>query len=122
MLSSRLELMQRARALGTDQRGFARLFGVSESRVSKLMNGARLSVSNCLRLADLLGDDPAVALRAYGYPDEAAALERAYDLQGKLPKGQMAVARRYGQLAPRDQRWLREALALLERPPVDAKS
>lgn len=114
--------MQRALALGTTQRQFARLFGVSESRVSRLVKGARLSIANCLRLADLLGDDPAAVLRAYRYPNEADALERAYAKQGKVHTRHLEIATRYGKLAARDQRWLREALALLERPPVDPKA
>jgi hypothetical protein len=83
------------------------------------MNGARLSVGNCLKLAALLGDDPAGVLRAYRYTAEADALDKAYAAQGKMTTSQIDVATRYRSLSPRWQRWLKDALDLLERRPAE---
>jgi hypothetical protein len=74
--------------------------GMTASRFTRVKTGGRLSVESCLRLADVLGDDPAVVLRAYGYEDEAAILDRAYPGRGRRPQGDVSLSRKVAKLTP----------------------
>ena len=86
---------------------------MTASRLTRVKNGARLSVENCLRLADVLSDDPAVVLRAYGYKDEAAILDRAYPDRGRRPQGDVSLLADVGKLPPEHLRLVRELIAAL---------
>jgi hypothetical protein len=86
---------------------------MTASRFSRVKNGGRLSVENCLRLADVLGEDPAVALRAYGYEEEAAILDRAYPRRGRRTQGDVSLLTDVGKLPPERLRLVRELIAAL---------
>jgi plasmid maintenance system antidote protein VapI len=78
-----VDLIRRALAAAScSQKVLGARLEVSKARVSRIVHGARLSVANCLRLADLLDEDPAVVLRAYGYTRLGEILHRLYTLKG----------------------------------------
>jgi transcriptional regulator with XRE-family HTH domain len=87
-----IELLRRALAIvdGTKEDMADRL-GIVRSHFSRVLGGSRLNISNCLRLADLLGEEPALVLRAYKYDEEADILDRAYPRRGRQPQGDVAV-------------------------------
>lgn len=95
------------------QGGAAAHLGMTASRFTRVKNGGRLSVENCLRLADALGEDPAVVLRAYGYKAEAAILDRAYPARGRRPQGDVSMLTDLGKLSPERLRLVRELIAAL---------
>lgn len=72
------ELIARALATMKTQKALGARLGRTREHVSRIAKGKRLSVSACLQLAEVVGEAPPVALRAYGYMAEADALERAY--------------------------------------------
>ncbi len=55
---------------------------VTRARISRIVHGARLSIANCIHLAALLDEDPAVVLDAYQYTDIASTLRSAYTRRG----------------------------------------
>ena len=62
------ELMQRAVGLFSSQAALAARLEVSGSHVSRVLKGtAGLGADACLRLADILGEDRTVVLRACGH-------------------------------------------------------
>jgi hypothetical protein len=96
------------------QRKAAAHLGMTASRFTRWMNGDRLSVESCLRLADALGGDPAVVLRVYGYEDEAAILDRQYPARrGRRPQGDMSLLAEFAKLTPEHARLVRELIAAL---------
>jgi hypothetical protein len=95
------------------QREAAEHLDMTASRFTRVKNGGRLSVESCLRLADALGEDPAVALRAYGYEEEAAILDRAYPSRGRRTQGDVSLLTEVGKLPPERLRLVRELIAAL---------
>jgi len=61
------ELMQRAVGLFSSQAALAARLEVSGSHVSRVLKGTGLGADACLRLADILGEDRTVVLRACGH-------------------------------------------------------
>ncbi len=55
---------------------------ISKTRISRVIHGDRLGIPNCLVLADLLTEDPAIVLRAYGYGRHGAILHGLYTRLG----------------------------------------
>jgi hypothetical protein len=88
---SQKDLIQRALALVSSQKVLGARLEISKARVSRVVHGARLSVTNCLFLADLLNELPSVVLRAYKYPQQADVLERAYRARAHLPRSHVEV-------------------------------
>jgi hypothetical protein len=86
---------------------------MTASRLTRVKNGGRLSVESCLWLADVLSEDPAVVLRAYGYKDEAAILDRAYPGRGRRPQGDVSLLRDVEKLSPERLRLVRELITAL---------
>jgi hypothetical protein len=86
---------------------------MTASRLSRVKKGGRLSVESCLRLADVLSEDPALVLRAYGYKDEAAILDRAYPRRGHRPQGDVSLLTELGKLPPERVRLVRELIDAL---------
>lgn len=76
------ELLRRLLVPPATQYEIAAKLSMTPSRLSRVMQGGRLSVTSCLRLADLLLVAPAAVLRAYDYEEEAAILDRAYPARG----------------------------------------
>jgi hypothetical protein len=97
-------LVERALALVSTQKELGERLQMSTARVSRVVNGARLSVPNCLRLADLLNESPSVVLRAYRYPAEAEILDRAYRASGRVPRGLAEILEALQRLEPDDAR------------------
>jgi len=61
------DFMRRAVKLVGTQKALADRLEVSESHVARVLGGAGLGIENCVRLADLLDEDRASVLRAYGF-------------------------------------------------------
>jgi transcriptional regulator with XRE-family HTH domain len=85
-----------ARAL--TQRALAAVLEMSVARVSRVVSGGRLSIANCLRLADFIDERAEIVLRAYGYEREAVILERATLSLDRLPRAVAALALKLGHL------------------------
>jgi len=75
------DLIRRALTLVPTQRALGKRLEISKARISRIVHGARLGVPNCLSLADLLKEDPAVVLRAYGYTRLGDILDRLHTLK-----------------------------------------
>jgi hypothetical protein len=106
-------LILRALALVPTQRALADRLQMTTSRLSRVKNHGRLGMANCLRLADMLGEDPATVLRAYGYDTEAAILDRAYPKRGRRPEGNVSMLADVAKLTPARLRLVRELIAAL---------
>jgi transcriptional regulator with XRE-family HTH domain len=106
-------LILRALAQFPSQRALAERLHMTASRLTRVKNGGRLSVESCLWLADVLSEDPAVVLRAYGYKDEAAILDRAYPGRGRRPQGDVSLLRDVEKLSPERLRLVRELITAL---------
>lgn len=106
MAPSPKDLVDRALALVSSQKALGLRLGMSETRVSRIVRGARLSVTNCLRLSDMLSESPSVVLRAYRYPAEAEIIERAYDARGRLPRTTAEILEALKRLDSEDRRLL----------------
>jgi hypothetical protein len=76
------DLIRRALTLIPTQRALGKRLKISKARISRVVHGARLGIPNCLCLADLLDEDPAVVLRAYGYVRHGEILDRLHTLTG----------------------------------------
>lgn len=83
---------------------------MNRSRLNRVFNGARLGLSNCLKLAALVDELPHLVLRAWGYQVEAASIERAY-APPRLTGKQLEIAERFGKLSPKRKRTV---IALLD--------
>jgi transcriptional regulator with XRE-family HTH domain len=102
--SSSTALLARALAAQPSQRQFAVALGMSRERLNRVIRGeGGLSVKNVLRLAVLLDESPLVALRAFGYADEADLLAAVYG-PPKLTRAQLDIAERFGKLSPKRKR------------------
>lgn len=82
---------------------------MSRERLNRVIRGAGLSVKNVLRLAVLLDESPLVALRAFGYTDEADLLAAVYG-PPKLTRAQLEVAERYGKATTKQRKIVRAVL------------
>ncbi len=98
------DLIERALALVPSQRVLGLRLQMSKTRANRIAHGERLSVTNCLRLADLLNESPSVVLRAYRYHAEADILERAYRARGRVPRKLAEIHEALDQLEPEDAR------------------
>jgi transcriptional regulator with XRE-family HTH domain len=108
--SSSSALLARALAAQPSQRQLAAALRMSRERLNRVIRGeGGLSVKNALRLAVLLDEDPTVALRAFGYTDEADMLAKVYGPQ-QLTRAQLDVADRYGKATAKQKRLIRAIL------------
>lgn len=83
---------------------------MSRERLNRVIRGeGGLSVKNVLRLAVLLDEDPTIALRAFGYTDEADMLATVYG-RPKLTRAQLDVAERFAKLSPKRKRTVKALL------------
>lgn len=76
------ELLRRLLVPPRKQYELAAMLSMTPAHLTRVLKGGRLSVTSCLRLADLLQVAPAAVLRAYDYEEEAAILDRAYPARG----------------------------------------
>jgi hypothetical protein len=106
-------LILRALALAPTQAAVAEILGMTTSRLSRVKKHGRLGMASCMRLADVLGEDPAAVLRTYGYETEAAILERAYPKRGRRPQGNASMLADVAKLTPARLRLVRELIAAL---------
>jgi hypothetical protein len=79
-------LIERAMALVPTQKALARCLRLSKGRISRIVHGGRLGFERCLRLADLVHEDPAVVLRAYRYAELGDILQGLYTTRGCVPR------------------------------------
>jgi hypothetical protein len=100
------DLVERALALVPSQKALGLRLQMSKARLNKIVHGERLSVTNCLRLAELLNESPSDVLRAYQYVAEAEILERVYDARTRLPRRTAEVVDALKRLEPEDRRAL----------------
>jgi hypothetical protein len=100
-------------ALVSSQKALGMRLEMSKARISRVVHGARLSVTNCLRLADLLNEPPAVVLRAYRYVLQAELMDRAYRMRGSVPRGYADVHDLLDRLEPDDLRLIGSVIAKL---------
>lgn len=104
-------LLARALAVQPSQRQLAAALKMSRERLNRVIRGeGGLSIKNVLRLAVLIDEAPIVALRAFGYVDEADLLAAVYGPR-KLTAAQLEIAARFAALSRKRQRAL---LALLD--------
>jgi transcriptional regulator with XRE-family HTH domain len=104
-------LLAKAQAAQPSQRQLAAALKMSRERLNRVIRGeGGLSVKNVLRLAVLLDESPLVALRAFGYTDEADLLAAVYG-PPKLTRAQLDIAERFGKLSPKRKRTV---IALLD--------
>jgi hypothetical protein len=106
-------LILRALALAPTQAAVANRLQMTTSRLSRVKKNGRLGIANCLRLADMLGEDPSTVLRTYGYETEAAILDRAYPRRGSRPQGNASMLADVAKLTPARLRLVRELIAAL---------
>lgn len=84
---------------------------MSRERLNRVIRGeGGLSIKNVLRLAVLLDEAPIVALRAFGYSDEADLLAAVYG-PPPLTRAQLEIAERYGKATTKQRRIVRAVLA-----------
>jgi transcriptional regulator with XRE-family HTH domain len=108
--SSSTALLAKALAAQPSQRQFAVALGMSRERLNRVIRGeGGLSVKNVLRLAVLLDESPLVALRGFGYTDEADLLAAVYG-PPKLTRAQLEIAERYGKATAKQRRIVRAVL------------
>jgi transcriptional regulator with XRE-family HTH domain len=84
-------LIKRAMALVPTQKALARRLRLSKGRISRIVHGGRLGFERCLRLADLIHEDPAVVLQAYRYPELSEILQSLYVTRGCVPRERARV-------------------------------
>jgi transcriptional regulator with XRE-family HTH domain len=103
-------LLAKAQAAQPSQRQLAAALKMSRERLNRVIRGeGGLSVKNVLRLAVLLDESPLVALRAFGYTDEADLLAAVYG-SPKLTRAQLDIAARFGKATAKQRRIVRAVL------------
>jgi transcriptional regulator with XRE-family HTH domain len=108
--SSSTALLAKALAAQPSQRQLAAALKMSRERLNRVIRGeGGLSVKNVLRLAVLLDEAPIVALRAFGYADEADMLATVYG-PPKLTRAQLDIAERFGKATAKQRRIVRAVL------------
>jgi hypothetical protein len=100
------DLVERALALVRSHKALGMRLQMSKGRLNQIVHGERLSVTNCLRLSELINESPSVVLRAYQYVAEAEILERVYDARTRLPRQTAEVVDALKRLEPEDRRSL----------------
>jgi hypothetical protein len=76
------DLINRALQRTLRQKELGNRLQLSRSRVSRIVAGEPLGFLRCLMLADLLDEDPAVVMNAYGYVRLVELLQRLYVARG----------------------------------------
>jgi hypothetical protein len=85
--------------------------GVTFSGFLRGVKQGTLSAENCLRLAEVLGEDPRVVFRAAQKAELAEQIDRLYGAAvPHISATQRAVLDAWEALAPEDQRTVRELL------------
>lgn len=77
---------------------------VTRGRVSRIVAGDRIGFERCLMLADLLNEDPAVVMNAYGYVRFVRLLQRLYVERGYVPRESARIHEALDRLSGDDQR------------------
>jgi len=95
-------LIKRAIDLVSTQKALARRLRLSKGRISRIVHGGRLGFEPCLRLADLIHEDPAVVLQAYRYPELSEILQGLYVTRGCVPRERARVYEALDQLPSDD--------------------
>jgi hypothetical protein len=103
-------LAARRPKFGTLQ-NLAEQMGVTFSGFLRGVKQGTLSAENCLRLAEVLGEDPRVVFRAAQKAELAEQIDRLYGAAvPHISAAQRAVLDMWEALAPEDQRTVRELL------------
>ncbi len=100
------DLVSRAVTLAGSQKALAYDMRVTKARISRIVHGARLSVANCLLLAVVLDEDPALVLRAYRYSLLGDCLQRLYRARNCVPSERARVHEALDQLHIDDCRFV----------------
>jgi len=76
------DLIERALRSTPTQKALSHRLRVSESRMSRIVRGGRISIERCVFLAELLREDLALVLVAFGYGRAGRIVRRLYVARG----------------------------------------
>jgi len=84
-------LLERALKLTATQTVLAQRLHMTRGRLCHVFQGERLGVERCMMLADVLSEDPAVVLYAFGYGVLSEILRRFYARMESASRPQAAI-------------------------------
>jgi transcriptional regulator with XRE-family HTH domain len=115
------QLIERALQRTLRQKELANRLQVDKSYVSRVVAGKRLGFEKCLMLAELLGEDPAVVMNAYGHVRLVKLLQTLYVARGFMPRENSRIHEALDRLPSDDQRAIGNVIDRLLAGPMSSR-